>query len=99
MINFMRYLKNATTLQLNDVRCTGCGRCEEVCPHAVLKLADGKAVITDRDACIECGACSRNCPFEAVMVSAGVGCAYAVIQGALKGTPPNCSCSGKTDCC
>jgi len=99
MMHFMKYLKDVVTLNLDVSKCTGCGRCEDVCPHGVLRLMDNKAVIVDRDACIECGACSRNCPFEAVTVSAGVGCAYAVIRGALKGTAPDCSCSGKSDCC
>ncbi|MCX5808068.1 MAG: mercury methylation ferredoxin HgcB [Proteobacteria bacterium] len=95
----MRYLKNVVTLNLDKTKCTGCGRCTEVCPRTVLTLSNGKVETIDRDACIECGACSRNCPFEALTVSAGVGCAYAVIRGALKGTAPDCACSGKSDCC
>jgi ferredoxin len=99
MIDAMRYLKDVVTLELDISKCTGCGRCEEVCPRAVLSLNNGKVSIVDRNACIECGACSRNCPFEAMTVSAGVGCAYAVIRGALKGTAPDCACSDKYDCC
>ena len=99
MIHTMKYLKNVVTLKLDESRCTGCGTCEEVCPHSVLFVKNGKTLIADRDACMECGACSRNCPFEAITVSVGVGCAAAVIQGALKGTAPSCSCSGKSDCC
>lgn len=99
MVNPMRYLKDVVTLRLDTARCTGCGRCEEVCPRAVLRLVNGKVGIVDRDGCIECGACSRNCPFEAIAVSAGVGCAYAVIRGTLKGTAPDCSCSGDSNCC
>jgi ferredoxin len=99
MVNAMKYLKNVVTLKLDDSKCTGCGRCEEVCPRAVLRPNNGKVTIADMDACIECGACSRNCPFEAVTVSAGVGCAYAIIRGALKGTSPDCSCSGESNCC
>ncbi len=99
MTGFMKYLKDVTTLKLEDSKCTGCGRCADVCPHGVLVMDNGKATISDRDACIECGACSLNCAFEAVFVSVGVGCAYAVIRGALKGTAPDCSCSGGSDCC
>jgi ferredoxin len=99
MKNSMKYLKNVSTLALDPERCTGCGRCEEVCPHGVLAVTNGSAAILDRDGCIECGACSRNCPFGAVTVEAGVGCAYAVIMGYLKGTAPDCSCSGSSNCC
>ncbi len=99
MAHPMRYLENVVTLQLDTTRCTGCGRCEEVCPRGVVKMNGGKAFLADRDACIECGACARNCAFGAIAVAAGVGCAYAVIRGTLKGTAPDCSCSGDSTCC
>jgi NAD-dependent dihydropyrimidine dehydrogenase PreA subunit len=99
MIHTIKYLKDVVTLVLDESKCTGCGRCQEVCPHTVFNLKNGKASIVDRNSCMECGACSRNCPSEAITVSAGVGCAYAVIRGALKGTAPDCACSGKSDCC
>lgn len=95
----LKYLRNVVTLALDGPRCTGCGRCEEVCPHGVLALLNGKAAIIDLDACMECGACTRNCPFEAITVTAGVGCAAAIIRGRLKGTSPDCCCSNGPDCC
>jgi NAD-dependent dihydropyrimidine dehydrogenase PreA subunit len=64
--------------------------CVNVCPHAVFKLENREAVIDDRDACMECGACARNCPTEAIAVQSGVGCAYAIIVDAIKGTEPTC---------
>ncbi|HDQ44765.1 MAG TPA: 4Fe-4S dicluster domain-containing protein [bacterium] len=95
----MRYLKNVTTLALDISKCTGCGMCAEVCPHAVFRIEGRKAVIEDRDACMECGACARNCAPGALSVRAGVGCAAAVIAGKLRGTEnPACGCSG-TGCC
>jgi NAD-dependent dihydropyrimidine dehydrogenase PreA subunit len=99
MADNLRYLRDVVTLTLDKEKCTGCGKCVEVCPRAVLSLTNGTAAIVDRDACMECGACAQNCPFEAVSVSAGVGCAYAVIRGALKGTAPDCSCGGDSNCC
>jgi hypothetical protein len=49
---------------------------------------------------MECGACALNCPVQAISVTPGVGCAVAVIQGALRGTEPCCDCSqGKGACC
>ena len=86
----MKYLKNVVTLQFDSGRCTGCGRCLEVCPHRVFQRQDGKVAINDRDACMECGACARNCAFSAISVEAGVGCAAAVIIGFFTGTEPTC---------
>ena len=94
----LRYLANVVSLALDEEKCIGCGRCLEVCPHEVFVLASGKAQITDRDACMECGACAKNCSPEAITVQAGVGCAAAIIKGALRGTEPNCGCRG-SDCC
>ncbi len=95
----LRYLSNVVSLALDPARCGGCGMCETVCPHAVFAVRDGKARIVDRDACMECGACARNCPAEAISVRAGVGCATAVILGALRGTGPDCACGGDSPCC
>ncbi|MFC2061210.1 mercury methylation ferredoxin HgcB [Elusimicrobiota bacterium] len=88
-----KYLKNVTTLELNKEKCTGCGICEIVCPHGVFKAAGDKAEVYDKDLCMECGACVLNCPVNAIKVSAGVGCAAAVINGILKGSEPSCDCS------
>ncbi len=89
----LRYLSNVVTLKLDSDKCIGCGMCTEVCPHAVFTREDKRVKIADRDACMECGACARNCPVEARSVNAGVGCAAAVITGAVKGAEPTCGCS------
>ncbi len=78
------YLRNATTLELRESDCVGCGRCEEVCPHQVFRVARRKAAIMDRDACMECGACARNCAVGAIRVDAGVGCASGMIRKWLR---------------
>jgi len=97
----LRYLKGVATLELDPDKCTGCGMCVMVCPHAVFEIEDARARIVDRDACIECGACALNCKPGAVTVDAGVGCAAAIIQGKLKGTEPTCGCCDDpgTPCC
>lgn len=87
------YLKNVTTLKLDDEKCIGCGMCLVVCPHAVFARQNGKARIEDRDGCMECGACARNCPTEAVTVKAGVGCAAAVINSMLGRDSSSCCCA------
>jgi ferredoxin len=84
----LRYLENVVTLEYEAEKCTGCGRCAEVCPHSLFVMGDGrKARLTDRDLCIECGACMRNCAFDAIKVRPGVGCAYALMISALRGKP------------
>jgi len=95
-----RYLKNVSTVKLNRDKCTGCKICTEVCPHHVFDMKESRADIADKDRCMECGACAQNCPSEAIEVNSGVGCAYAVIMGWVKGTEPSCDCSGSGgDCC
>ena len=87
------YLKNVATLELDEAKCIGCGMCLVVCPHEVLKLANGRIRIGDRDACMECGACAMNCPTGAVAVCAGVGCATAVINSLLGRKSSSCCCT------
>jgi len=93
-----KYLRNVATLRLAQEKCTGCGKCTEVCPHRVLALENGKATIAEKNLCMECGACAMNCPMSAITVNANVGCAAAIIFGWLTGKEPACDCSGG-ECC
>ncbi len=86
------YLRDVVTLSLDSSKCTGCGTCLQVCPHAVLAKQNGTVTIEDRDACMECGACAKNCPAGAISVKAGVGCAMAVINAVLGRTGSSCCC-------
>ncbi len=94
-----KYLKDVVTLELFIDKCIGCSKCMEVCPHAVLTVANGKAEIVNKNSCMECGACMNNCPVNAISVHAGVGCVSAVIKGWLTNSEPSCDCSGGNDCC
>ncbi|MEA1951453.1 MAG: mercury methylation ferredoxin HgcB [Planctomycetota bacterium] len=89
----LRYLSNVVTLELDEAKCNGCEMCVMVCPHAVFAIRDHKARIVERDACMECGAYAKNCAAEAISVESGVGCASAIIIGAITGTEPSCDCS------
>jgi ferredoxin len=90
MTTGLRYLNDVVTLTLDEETCNGCGICVDVCPHAVFAVVEKKARIIDRDACMECGACALNCPVAALSVRAGVGCAAALINGALGGGEASC---------
>jgi len=97
----LRYIKNVTTLALDEEKCIGCGICLTVCPHAVFGMNGNKRVrIEDHDACMECGACALNCPTAALTVTSGVGCAAAVINSMLGGgSATGCCCSAEPDEC
>ena len=93
----LRYFSGVATLVLDVLKCNGCRTCIEVCPHAVFAIVAKRARIVDPDGCMECGACALNCPEEALAVNTGVGCAAAILAGAVRGTDPVCDCSGCPD--
>jgi ferredoxin len=89
----MQYVLSGDSLVVDQERCTGCRRCEEVCPHAVFTVDDRKVAVTNRGDCMQCGACQMNCPAGAIEVSSGVGCAAAVVSGLRRGNGGGASCS------
>lgn len=93
-----RYLRDATTLALDEDKCVGCAECTRVCPHGVFQMNAKKIRIVDRNGCMECGACRLNCPAGALSVEPGVGCAAYIISGWIHGKE-NASCGGPNGCC
>jgi NAD-dependent dihydropyrimidine dehydrogenase PreA subunit len=89
---FNSYVEN--TLSYDPTICNGCGKCVEVCPHAVFEMNGRKAVMARPTSCMECGACQINCIMNSIQVESGVGCASAMIRAALLGKKEaECSCS------
>lgn len=82
----LRYISDVTTLRLDPDTCVGCGLCETVCPHGVVRVTHHKAQIVDLNGCMECGACTNNCPTQAIQVQPGVGCASYIIKDWVQGT-------------
>ena len=85
------------TLVFDEQKCINCGRCSEVCPHAVFRPGEDHVILAYYEACMECGACQMNCPVDAISVESGVGCAYAMIKAALL-RKKEVTC-GDGDCC
>lgn len=54
------------TIEIDYERCTGAGRCVEVCPSGVYELVDGKAACPNIDECVQCCACVDSCPNGAI---------------------------------
>ncbi len=67
-------------IRIDSEQCTGCQTCADVCPHRVIGLRDGVAVLVAEDRCIECGACQLNCHDDAIFVTKGTGCLLAIIR-------------------
>ena len=50
--------------EVNEEECTGCGKCEEVCPMDAIVVNEVSHIIKDR--CIGCGVCVSKCPSDAI---------------------------------
>jgi len=51
--------------EVDQEKCTGCGRCAEVCAYSALAVVNGKVLLFD-DLCHGCGSCARQCPEGAI---------------------------------
>jgi len=48
-------------LQTDTPKCTGCGRCVNVCPNEAISISEEGKAITDRGKCTVCGKCEAAC--------------------------------------
>ncbi len=51
--------------EVNAVRCTGCGRCAEVCQYHAIVVMGGKVLVFP-ELCHGCGSCTLQCPEGAI---------------------------------
>jgi MinD superfamily P-loop ATPase len=51
--------------EVDQERCTACGRCAEVCPYHAVVVLGGQALVFP-ELCHGCGSCARNCPEQAI---------------------------------
>ncbi len=58
-------------IAINEIACTGCGFCVEVCKVFSIKIVQNKAVVSDDFlfGCIACGHCMAVCPEGAITVT------------------------------
>jgi len=60
-------MDDRTRPRLDADRCTGCGRCLDVCPSGVLAL-EGGTITLRRDGCFGCDHCAAVCPAGAIAI-------------------------------
>ncbi len=55
---------------VDEKKCTGCGKCFEVCPKGpkIWKIENSLAVLLDINYCINCGTCAALCPEGAIKI-------------------------------
>ena len=77
--------------EINQSKCSGCGKCVEICDVNAVQLTEGKAII-DTNKCIGCAMCINVCPTGAAAVPWGGATSKEVIErtaeyalGAVKG--------------
>lgn len=85
--------------------CTGCARCEFVCPKKIIEMipanfkvrvncnSKNKAVVARKHCsvpCIGCGICAKSCPFQAIKIENNLAFVDTKICVAMKCTNPLC---------
>ena len=54
------------SVQIDQDKCTRCGKCKEACRFSAIELADDGRYLVDPSACEGCGVCQIVCPDDAV---------------------------------
>jgi len=66
---------NMARIEIDEIRCKGCGLCTIACPHKLIQLSDRinlqgytPAVMTAQLKCTGCALCAEICPDVAIAV-------------------------------
>lgn len=57
--------QHATKIVVDQNKCVGCAKCNEVCPESAITVSEKKASIAS-EKCIGCGECLTVCPVKAI---------------------------------
>lgn len=57
---------NAEVPIVDPDKCTGCGKCGQICQYGAIVCLDKKNVLTFENLCHSCGGCARICPAGAI---------------------------------
>jgi len=60
-----KLITNPCVAKVNDKKCTGCGRCIDVCPYKAISL-ESNAAEANPALCQGCGGCASLCPSNAM---------------------------------
>lgn len=71
-------------LMLHTDKCTGCGRCLEVCPSGAVRTGGDGTVVTDRALCTQCGECVKVCEYGAREITGKEESVQEVMDAVLK---------------
>ena len=62
-------------IEIDELRCKGCGLCTIACPHSLIKVSEHiniqgytPAVMTAQEKCTGCALCAEICPDDAILV-------------------------------
>ena len=97
----MRYLANVVTLRFDPGKCTGCGRAGRSVPMACSCPRRSARASPTGTSASSAGRARATAGTARSACESGVGCASAIIAGALRGHEPTCGCGsgGSTSCC
>lgn len=63
-------VSSAARVTIDAGRCTGCGRCLQVCPFGAFAASESAVVVSDAEACRLCGRCTQVCQVGAITLDA-----------------------------
>ncbi|MDD5675229.1 MAG: 4Fe-4S binding protein [Chitinivibrionales bacterium] len=55
-------------IEIDESKCSGCGKCIPNCPEGALQIIDGKARLVSDPTCDGLGACLGHCPEGAIAI-------------------------------